>query len=435
MLSHPSQPGLVRARPGERASGPIGWLRRAFGIGRPPERKMLPLSEGRPAGRTGAPRLLCIGPDPRALADLAERLDADLPDLEILPLAGPPGARSATTGAGAPDAGPPPAEGGRRAAARWVAARAPDLALWHGEIGPEPLLEALLAAQVPVIAVDVPAPRGEGGRRRAWRSLLGGVARVLARDQAAARALRQLGPAGLRLEVAGRFGPVPDPPPCEESDRDHFAQLLQARPVWLAAFPTEAEIPAFIEAHRLALQGAHRLLLLLCPRDPAQGATLASWLQGEGWRVARHNAGEEPDDSTEVFVVDDPDEIGLWYRLAPVCVIGGSFRPDAAGAADPSDAARLGSAILCGPEGAPHEAWIERLDRAGGMARVDEIGGLGVVLSDMLSPDRAASLAQVAWDVASDGARVQERVVAALRDALRDVAAGTGAGPRPGGAG
>jgi 3-deoxy-D-manno-octulosonic-acid transferase len=313
-----------------------------------------------------------------------------------------------------------------------VAANAPDLALWHGEIGPEPLLEALIAAQVPVVAVDVPAPPGEVGRRRAWRGLLGGLSRILVRDEAAARVLRQLGPAGLRLEVAGRFVPVPDPPPCEESDRDHFAQLLHARPAWLAVFPTEAEIPAFVEAHRLALQGAHRLLLLLCPRDPAQGAPLASWLRGEGWRVARHNAGEEPDDGTEVFVVDDPEELGLWYRLAPICAIGGSFRPDAVGSADPADAARLGSAILCGPESTPHAEWIERLDRAGGLARVDDLGSLGVVLSDMLSPDRAASLAQVAWDVASDGARVQERVVAALRDVLRDAPSGAAPGRRAG---
>ncbi|MEE4119766.1 MAG: 3-deoxy-D-manno-octulosonic acid transferase [Paracoccaceae bacterium] len=399
-------------------------------MARAPKPGPRPPSEPHAGRRAGPRRLLCIGPDHRAFADLADRLEADLPDLEILLPAAPPGTKTATSGAAASGAGLRLAEGGRRAASRWVAANAPDLALWHGEIGPEPLLETLIAAQVPVVAVDVPAPPGEGGRRRPWRSLLGGLARILVRDEAAARVLRQFGPAGLRLEVAGRFVPVPDPPPCEESDRDHFAQLLHARPAWLAVFPTEAEIPAFVEAHRLALQGAHRLLLLLCPRDPAQGAPLASWLRGEGWRVARHNAGEEPDDGTEVFVVDDPAEIGLWYRLAPICVIGGSFRPDAVGSADPADAARLGSAILCGPESAPHADWIDRLDRAGGMARVDELGSLGVVLSDMLSPDRAASLAQVAWDVASDGARVQERVVAALRDVLRDTSPGGAPGWR-----
>ncbi|RDC69902.1 3-deoxy-D-manno-octulosonic acid transferase [Rhodovulum sp. 12E13] len=429
------QSGLVRASPGESGRGPVGWLRRALGVARPAEPGPRLPSERQPVLRAHTRRLLCIGPDHRAFADLSDRLADDLPDLEILLPAAPPGAMAATTGAEASRASQPPAERGRRAAGRWIAATAPDLALWHGEIGPGPLLEALLAAQVPVVAVDVPTPPGEVGRRRAWRNLLGGLSRILVRDEAAARALRQLGPAGLRLEVAGRFVPVPDPPPCDESDRDHFAQLLHGRPAWLAVLPTEAEIPAFVEAHRLALQGAHRLLLLLCPRDPAQGAALASWLRGEGWRVARHNAGEEPDDGTEVFVVDDPGEIGLWYRLAPICAIGGSFRPDAGGAADPADAARLGSAILCGPEGAPHAEWIERLDRAGGMARVQELGSLGVVLSDMLPPDRAASLAQVAWDVASDGARVQERVVAALRDVLRDTSSGAPPGPRARGEG
>ena len=403
---------------GERGGGRFGWLRRAMGVEAPS-----PPAVVRPAA-DGGRRLLCIGPDPQAIADLAARLEQELPDLEVLPAPGadPHPAPGADT--------PPPSAGGRRPAARWLAPLAPDVALWHGPAGPDPLLEALISSGVPVIAVDVPAPVPEAPRRRrAWRAILGGLARILARDEAAARAIRQIGPAGLRIEVAGPFVPVPEPPPCEESDRDYYAHLLRARPTWLAAFPTEAEIPALVEAHRIALQGAHRSLLLLCPRDETKGPTIAAWLRSEGWRVARHGAGEEPDDSTEIFVTDSHEEIGLWYRLAPVCVIGGTFRPDAAGAADPSGAARLGSAILRGPEAAPHQAWLERLDRAGGAVRVEEIGALEAALSDTLSPDRAAALAQAAWDVASDGARVQERIVAAVRDVLRETGApGPGAG-------
>jgi 3-deoxy-D-manno-octulosonic-acid transferase len=224
----------------------------------------------------------------------------------------------------------------------------------------------------------------------------------------------------MRIEVAGPFVPVPAPPRCDEPDRDHYAHILHARPAWLAAFPTEAEIGPVIDAHSFALQGAHRLLLLVAPRDDAAGPALAERFRGEGWRVARYGAGEEPDHGTEIFVVDSREEIGLWYRLAPICVIGGTFRPDAVGAADPADAARLGSAILAGPVQAPHEAFFGRLAAAGGIARLEAPGDLGPALSDLLAPDKTAALAQPAWDVASDGARVQERIVAAIRDVLRD---------------
>ncbi len=416
---------------GKRDGGAFGWLRRAMGIAAP-----APGAAPRAVADEGGRRLLCLGPDPLAIADLAARLEQDLPDLEVMPAPRPdpsadPSADADADPAAGPDAdpgrgadSPPPAVGGRRLAARWLALRAADVALWHGQAGPDPLLEALIASGVPVIAVDVPAPGPEASRRRrAWRANLGGLARILARDEAAARALRQLGPAGLRIEVAGRFVPVPAPPPCEESDRDYYAHVFRARPTWLAAFPTEAEIPALVEAHRIVLQGAHRSLLMLCPREERQGATIAAWLRSEGWRVARYGAGEEPDDSTEIFVTDAHEEIGLWYRLAPVCVIGGTFRPDGAGAADPSGAARLGSAILRGPEAAPHEACLERLERAGGAVRVADIGALEAALSDTLSPDRAASLAQAAWDVTSDGACVQERIVSVVRDVLRQTGA------------
>ena len=405
----PAVPWPLRS-PEYRAGGV--WLRRVMGA---------PAPEAAPRrGSTGGERrLLCIGADTGAIADLAGRLEQELPALEVVVASRAPSAAAA-------DTAPPPADGGRRAAARWLAPLAPDLVLWHGALGADPLLDVLLEAPAPVIAVDVPAPAPARARkRRVWRGRLAALDRLLARDEAAAHALRQLGPAGMRIEVGGAFVRVPDPPPCEESDHDHYAQILHARPVWLAAFPTEAEIDGLAEAHRSALQGAHRLLLLVAPRDDAQGPELASRLRGAGWRVARHGAGEEPDDGTEIFVADSRDEIGLWYRLAPLSVMGGSFLPDDTAAADPADPARLGSAILAGPAGAPHEAALARLDDAGGVARVAELAALGPALANLLAPDRAAALAQAAWDVASDGARVQERIVAAIRDLLRD---GPGAG-------
>jgi 3-deoxy-D-manno-octulosonic-acid transferase len=165
------------------------------------------------------------------------------------------------------------------------------------------------------------------------------------------------------------------------------------------------------------LQGAHRLLLMWLPRQDDEGAALADRLSMTGWRVARYGAGEEPSGGTEIFVVDSMEELGLWLRLAPVTFLGGSLSDGAA--LDPSHPAQLGSALLSGPAGGPFAATLARLETTGGLRAVARAEALGADLADLLAPDRAAQQAQAAWDVSSDGARVQERVVAAIRDTLR----------------
>ena len=46
---------------------------------------------------------------------------------------------------------------------------------------------------------------------------------------------------------------------------------------------------------------------------------------GEGWTVAQRGLDQEPDTETEVYLPDSAAEYGVWYRLAPVCYMGGSL--------------------------------------------------------------------------------------------------------------
>jgi 3-deoxy-D-manno-octulosonic-acid transferase len=60
--------------------------------------------------------------------------------------------------------------------------------------------------------------------------------------------------------------------------------------------------------------------------------------------VARRSMGELP--GPGVYLADTVGEMGLWYRLAPVALIGGGF---GIGGHNPWEAARLGCAVLHGP--------------------------------------------------------------------------------------
>ncbi len=290
-----------------------------------------------------------------------------------------------------------------------------------GEVRPALLHEAELR-KLPVLMVNARNPHLPAGRE-GWypgliRTGLASLRRVLVLDEQTARLYRKSGAIADRVESIGPMEEDSAVLPCIESDRAALAQALATRPVWLAAAVPEAEEATVIAAHREALRLSHRLMLILVPQDPARGEALAKLLEDtEGWSVTRRSTGEDPDAETEVFLPDEGQEFGLWYRLAPVTFLGGSLLGDGC-LRNPLEPAALGSAILHGPRPGPYGGMFARLSAARAARMVGSGPELVQTLGDLLSPDRAARQAHAAWAVASQGAEVTLRVVTLIRDIL-----------------
>jgi 3-deoxy-D-manno-octulosonic-acid transferase len=295
----------------------------------------------------------------------------------------------------------------------------PEIAIFSdGELRPAALHETHDRG-IPLLMVNGRAPVFLRDRD-AWypglmRSALARFRAILALDEAAARAFRKAGAALSAVAVTGRMEEESLALPYLEAERAALAHLLATRPVWFAAGVTEAEDAAVIATHRAALQQSHRLLLILMP-DPADRADrLAARIETqEGWSVAQRRKDEEPGPSVEVFLVDNPADYGLCYRLAPVTFLGGSLLGPGP-IRSPMEAAALGSAILHGPQTGSHAAAFARLTAARATRAVASARDLGEALGDLLAPDRAARLAQAAWAVASDGAEVTQRLIERIR--------------------
>ncbi|MFM7443197.1 MAG: 3-deoxy-D-manno-octulosonic acid transferase, partial [Tabrizicola sp.] len=82
---------------------------------------------------------------------------------------------------------------------------------------------------------------------------------------------------------------------------------------------------------------------------------------------------------------------------------------------NPMEAAVLGSSIMHGPKTGQSGPVFGRLGAARATRAVASATDLGDALGDLLSPDRAARLAQAAWTVASDGAEVTDTVLQRIR--------------------
>ncbi len=296
----------------------------------------------------------------------------------------------------------------------------PDLAVWADRSLHPVMLSGMAEENLPVVMIDGRMP-DEAGQRWRWRPgmvkvLLRQFSHILAADAQSARNLRRLGASSHRVELSGYLQEGSAPLPYVESERDYLADIFAARPVWLAVSVAPGEETLIIETHRQASRRSHRLMLILVPECSSDGPALAARLHEDGWRVALRSTDDEPGADVQILVADQPGELGLWYRLAPVTVMGQTFEGQAP--RNPHEAAALGSAILFGPHPARFGERFNRLAEAGAARRVPDSSKLGDELEALLSPERAATMAAAAWEVSTSGAEVSDRICELIMDTL-----------------
>lgn len=293
----------------------------------------------------------------------------------------------------------------------------------EGELRPA-LMAEIEARGIAMFMVNAREPyvlkEREGWYPGLIRACLLAQKRVFAIDEAGARAFRKAGASD--IIVTGRLEEPSAALPHHEPERAALAALLATRPIWVAVGVPAAEEALVIAAHRSALRLAHRLLLIFVPQNFDRAQMLADKMEKEeGWNVAQRRLDEEPDPETTVYIPDSDGEYGLWYRLAPVCFMGGSLAGDGC-ARNPMEAAAMGSAIIYGLRAGRYGAAFGRLGAAQAARAVGAADELAEALSDLLAPDRTAKLAQAAWALSSDGVEATERVFDEIRRVMDGVA-------------
>ncbi len=307
----------------------------------------------------------------------------------------------------------------------------PAIAVWiAADLRPQ-FNDELVHRKLPLVLIDPVLP-GAGLVKRLLPlpgrgPRLDHASRILISDAEAAATLERRTALSDRLVRTGRFEVLPAPLPYNETDRSALADLLAARPVWLAADISFPEAPIVVAAHARAARSAHRLLLILALSNPADGPALRDRLDGEGWVVALRSTGAEPDPDVQIYIADTEEELGLWYRLASVSFLGRSLVAPGGGI-DPMPGAALGSAILHGTNVADHRDAYGRLASAGAARSVVSPAQLGAAVEDLQQPERAAEMAHAAWQVTTAGAEAIEKAVEVICEVLAEADRGSDKG-------
>lgn len=151
---------------------------------------------------------------------------------------------------------------------------------------------------------------------------------------------------GARIDGRLNLKRVGEAPPVDPEELERLTAALGGRRTVLAASTHPGEEDFVFQA----LEGAlpPDTLLVVAPRHPERGPEVAELFARRGAVVARRAAGEALTPQTQVYVADTLGEMGLFFRLAEVVVMGGGFVPGIGGH-NPLEPARLGRPVVTGP--------------------------------------------------------------------------------------
>ena len=257
----------------------------------------------------------------------------------------------------------------------------PALSVWaEQDLWPGAVVETAKRG-IPLALINARMNADAYARRRRWRGLYADLfarfALITAQDQATARHLTALGAHG--LQVTGSLKAAAPALSVDAAALAAARAMLSGRlPVLLASSHPEEEAALFAA---LRTNGP-RPLVLIAPRDTHRGAEIASRAADHGLTATRRSMGQGPtgDIWPDVWIVDTFGEMGLWYRLCPVTLIGGTF--GATEGHNPWEPAALGSAILHGPRIANFAADFAALHQALAAQAVQPEGLMSALTAD-----------------------------------------------------
>ncbi len=288
---------------------------------------------------------------------------------------------------------------------RFLAAQRPSAGvLLETEVWPNLVHEAQ-SARVPLVLANARLSQRSLEKAQRFKSLMqpaaAALSAVLAQTDADAQRLRQAGANAEAVQVLGNIKFDMAPSPAQQAQGPRWRQAL-GRPVVLAASMREGEeallLEAWVAQQKARPDPSHLLvepLLVIVPRHPQRFDEVAHLVEQRGLRLARRSTWtSQANEATpgpawpaaaaraQVWLGDSMGEMALYFSMADVALLGGSFAP--LGGQNLIEAAACGCPVVMGPHTFNFAQAAELALEAGAAQRV---------------PDMAAGV-QAAWVVA-----------------------------------
>lgn len=355
----------------------------------------------------------------RAVCDFCLRLQQTRPGISVILTAPPDAELSRWTGSTYPLVTLP--VDSARTTRGFLDHWRPDMALWVGGGLMPNLITRADEQDIPMILIEAPAditvPLGVRWLPDIARCTFDCFQTILAPTAEAARQIRRLGVTSTKVAEAPPLQISPIPRSWPEDELIEITHAFAGRPVWLAAGVIDKEFISVLSAHRQALRVLPRLALILHVADTSEAAPLHRRLEAMDLRCANWDDGAPIEDTTQVILSSEPEDLGLWHRVSSVSFMASSLERGAGGR-DPQEAIALGSAIIHGPFVHRYQDMYDRLKQDEAAQEVRTATELGDAVEALLAPDRAADMALAGWQMITEGAPQADLLIDMIQEAL-----------------
>lgn len=136
----------------------------------------------------------------------------------------------------------------------------------------------------------------------------------------------------------------------DKAQYEILKNAIGKRPFWVYASTHNGEEEMAARIHLSLKEKLPELLTIIVPRHPNRSDDIQNKLNIMGLKIkARHTNKTLFSTHDDIYLVDTLGELGLFYTLSPISMIGRSFSHDGGGGHNPIEAAQLDSVVLTGP--------------------------------------------------------------------------------------
>lgn len=242
--------------------------------------------------------------------------------------------------------------------------------------------------------------------RERFQAMLHKFDLILAQDELTNQRLQTLGIPGVMM--LGNLKLDTPAPTVNQQLLECWENAIGNRTTWLLASSHHDEEALAMRVHHQLSERYPDLLTLIVPRHPERADEIIKLGARRQAQYIRLSETTLPDKTTEFVIGDTIGDMGLFYRLASLCVIGGTFV--AHGGQNPLEAARLNCAVLHGPSVENFSEIFSALNESGAAAATSR-DALGPTLSHYLRDTAArAAMTEAAQSYLEQHIGTRERV-------------------------
>lgn len=161
------------------------------------------------------------------------------------------------------------------------------------------------------------------------QSMMENLSLIIAQDSDSAKRFRQLGATSDKIRIASslKWSSKTNPLMLSRAEKLRESWHLSDRAVILAASTHEGEELAILDSFlTVKAQYANRHpLLIIVPRHPERFDDVAKLIDSKNLPVIRRSQDGEPAKNESVYLADSMGELGVWYALSDIAIVGGSL--------------------------------------------------------------------------------------------------------------